>query len=166
MVVTSLKANATVPAQLSLAVATAKFGVAVQLIVEAAGNTEIIGAILSLTFIVCDTDDALPQASVKVHVLVITNALAHEPATKLSVVTPVITSPQLSLAVSTIAGGTFAAQATVIEAGDWGAVGAILSFTFIVWNTEALFPHVSVNVHVLIITKEFGQDPNVVTSIP
>ena len=58
--------------QASVAVATANSGVCPQPIVDGAGNSAITGASVSLTVIVCDTDEVLLQASVKVQVLVIT----------------------------------------------------------------------------------------------
>ena len=56
--------------QASVAVAVAKLGVAGQEIVLGAGKSEITGAVLSITLIVCDAVDAFPQASVAVQVLV------------------------------------------------------------------------------------------------
>ena len=56
--------------QASVAVAVAKLGVAGQEIVLGAGKSEITGAELSITLIVCDAVDVFPQASVAVHVLV------------------------------------------------------------------------------------------------
>jgi hypothetical protein len=56
--------------QASVAVATAKAGVAGQEIVEGAGNSAITGAVTSCTFIVCEAVAAFPQASVAVQVLV------------------------------------------------------------------------------------------------
>ena len=54
----------------SVAVAVAKFGVAGQDIVEVAGNSEITGAVVSITFIVCDAVETLLQESVAIQVLV------------------------------------------------------------------------------------------------
>ena len=70
MVVTSAKVNVNALPQASMAVAVAKLGVAGQLIVVVAGKFAITGAVVSVTLIVCDLVDALPQASVAVQVLV------------------------------------------------------------------------------------------------
>ena len=69
---TSAKVNSKAELQASVAVAWANSGVAGQEMVDGAGNSAITGASVSLTVIVCDTDEVLLQASVKVQVLVIT----------------------------------------------------------------------------------------------
>jgi hypothetical protein len=56
--------------QASVAVAVANCGVAGQEIVDGAGNAAITGAVVSSTFIVCDTVAVFPQASVAVQVRV------------------------------------------------------------------------------------------------
>ena len=65
-----MNVNVNVLPQASVAVAVAKLGVAGQEIVLGAGNAAITGAVVSVTLIVCDAVDALPQASVAVQVLV------------------------------------------------------------------------------------------------
>ena len=72
LVVTSAKVKVTAPAQLSVAVASANAGAAGQAIVVGAGNWAITGATVSLTEMVCATDEVFPQASAKVQVRVIT----------------------------------------------------------------------------------------------
>ena len=62
--------NVNVLPHASIAVATAKTGVAGQLIVVGAGNAAMAGAVTSCTLIVWEAVDAFPQPSVAVHVLV------------------------------------------------------------------------------------------------
>ena len=52
---------------------------AAQATVIVAGACGATGAIVSFTLIVCDTEDELPQASLKVQVLVTTKELAQSP---------------------------------------------------------------------------------------
>ena len=68
--VTSLNVSVKELPHASVAVAVAKLGVAGQDIVLASGNAAITGAVVSVTFIVCDFVAVLPQESVAVHVLV------------------------------------------------------------------------------------------------
>ena len=68
--VTSAEVNVNALPQASVAVATAKIGIAGQLIVEDTGRGAITGAVISCTLIVCEAVDTLLQASVAVHVLV------------------------------------------------------------------------------------------------
>jgi hypothetical protein len=151
---------------LSVAVGVSNTGVAGQSIVLTAGKALIVGATVSFTLIVCDTDEAFPQASVKVQVLTITKELAHDPGVVTSTPSAVICAPQLSVAVKVTLAGTSEAHATVTVAGAVGATGATVSFTLIVCDTEELFPQTSVKVQVLTITKELAQAPGVVTSTP
>ena len=116
-VFTSLKINATSPAQLSVAVGVANSGVAGQFIVDGAGNSEITGSRLSLTVIVCDTLEVFAHASVNVQVLMTVNAFAQVPGVTTSTPCTVIGAEQLSVAVSEIIAGKSSAQATVTSAG-------------------------------------------------
>ena len=68
--VTSAKVKAAPELQLSDAVGVVKLGVAGHAIVDAIGNVEITGAMVSITFIVCEAVEKFPQASVAVQVLV------------------------------------------------------------------------------------------------
>jgi hypothetical protein len=70
LVVTSVEVNVNALPHSSVAVATAKTGVAGQLMVLVAGRAAITGAVISCTFIVCDAVELLPQASAAVHVRV------------------------------------------------------------------------------------------------
>jgi len=70
LVVTSADVSVNELPQASVAVATAKTGVAGQLIVAGAGSDEMTGAVISCTLIVCEAVDELPHKSVAVQVLV------------------------------------------------------------------------------------------------
>ena len=59
-----------VASQLSVAVGDAGAGTALHSAVVLAGTPASTGAVLSLTVMVCDCDELLPQLSVAVHVLV------------------------------------------------------------------------------------------------
>jgi predicted metallopeptidase len=124
------------------------------------------GPIVSFTFIVCDTDDVFPQASAKVQVRVMTNELAHCPATVESTPVTVIESLQLSVAVNETIAGTRSAQETVTSAGAVGATGATVSFTLIVCDTDDVFPQASAKVHVRVMTNELAHCPATVESTP
>jgi hypothetical protein len=107
-----------------------------------------------------------PQASVKVHVLVVTKEVGQLPCTVVSSPITVIVSPQLSVAVNEIIGGTSPIHANVISAGAVGGVGGVVSFTVIVCVTIDVFEHASVNVHVLVIVNELAQFPGTTVSTP
>ena len=68
--VTSAKVKVAPELQLSVAVGVAKLGVFGQEIVDAIGNVEITGAIVSITLIVCEAEEVFPHKSVAVQVLV------------------------------------------------------------------------------------------------
>ena len=68
-VVTSLNVRFAGP-QASLAVGVVKSGVIGHSTVTGAGKVEIVGAVVSTTLMVCEAVEALPQASVAVHVRV------------------------------------------------------------------------------------------------
>ena len=67
--------------------------------------------------------------------------------------------PQLSVAVNTAGAGMLSQEAVVLTGAAWSNVGARVSLTLIVWNTEEVLPHASVNVQVLVTVNEFGQLP-------
>ncbi len=71
----------------------------------------------------------------------------------------VISPPQLSTAVNHIDGGTSPVQETVMSTGAAGKAGAIVSFTFMVCDTDEVLPQASVNVQVLVTINELVQDP-------
>ena len=97
-----------------------------------------------------------PQLSVAVHVLVITKASSH-PATDSCVSSKVMSTfgSQLSFAVTVFAAGAFgtASHSTVTSLGTPANTGAVLSPTSILCDPVAVFPQLSVAVHVLVITK-------------
>ena len=68
--VTSFEVNVKALPHASVAVATAKTGVAGQLIVVGAGNAAMTGAVISWTLIVCEAVEEFPHASFAVQVLV------------------------------------------------------------------------------------------------
>jgi hypothetical protein len=68
---TSAKVNVTFPPQASVAVGVVNCGLpALQFIVEGAGNAEITGGVLSITWIICELVAELPQPSTATQVLV------------------------------------------------------------------------------------------------
>ena len=77
--VTSANSSVKALPQASVAVAVAKDGVDGQLMVDVAGSAPITGASVSMTCMVCDAVDALPHASVAVHVLVTSYSPAQSP---------------------------------------------------------------------------------------
>ncbi len=125
-VVTSAEVNVKVLPQLSVAVATAKTGVAGQLIVDVPGNVAMTGGVTSCTFMVCDAVDEFPQASIAVHVLLTEYDPAHAPDVVTSVDVKVNALPQASTAVATANTGA-AGQLIVEGAGNAAMTGAVIS---------------------------------------
>ena len=103
-----------------------------QAIVISAGACGTTGAIVSSTSISCEITDVLPQASVKVQVLVITYEFGQSPGATLSTPKAVIEPEQLSIAVKDIGAGTSELQKTSNFTGGDGGTGAMLSSTVIV----------------------------------
>src|SRR5690349_17715442 len=118
--------------QASVAVATANTGTAGQLIVDIDGKGAITGASVSITFMVCDDVEALPQASVAVQVLVTLYDPAQAPLVVTSFDINVNALPQASVAVATANTGTDG-QLMVVGAGSAAITGALISWTLIVW---------------------------------
>jgi len=147
----------------SVAVATAKTGVAGQLIVVTAGNAAITGAVISCTCIVCDAVEEFPHASVAVHVLVTLYEPAHAPFVVISADVSVKALPQASVAVATANEGV-AGQFIVDVAGNAAMTGAVTSCTLIVCEAIDEFPHASVAVQVLVTLYDPAHAPFVVTS--
>ncbi len=135
--------------QLSVAVATAKTGVAGQLIVVGAGNAARTGAVISCTFIICEAVDEFPHASVAVHVLVTLYDPAHAPGVVTSVEVNVNALPQASVAVA-VANTGVAGQFIVVGAGKAAMTGAVMSCTLILCERVDELPQSSVAVHVLV----------------
>jgi hypothetical protein len=116
-VVTSFGVSVTALPQASVAVGVAKTGVSPQAIVLSAGRAEITGAVVSVTVIDCEALATFPQASVAVHVRVITYEPAQAPGTVTSFGTSVTSPPQLSVAVGWPNTGAVVPQLTVELAG-------------------------------------------------
>ena len=163
--VTSSEVSVNADAQASVAVGVANTGTAGQSMVEGAGNSEITGAVMSCTFMVCEAVEVFPQASVAVQVLTIEYEPAQVPLIVASLKLKLTKPEQLSVAVATAKLGN-AGQLIVEAVGNDEITGATVSLILIVCETEAAFPQASVNVQVRKIVNEFGHDPGVITSIP
>ena len=111
-----------------------------------------VGAVVSITFMVCTKVVVLLHASVKDQVLEITDSLAQFPAAILSEYVASRPASQLSvsLVTSPVIVKSFGSisQSMVISSGTVN-VGAVESFTFTVWVTTVWFPQLSVAVQVL-----------------
>jgi hypothetical protein len=162
-VVTSDDVSVKALPQASVAVATAKTGVAGQFIVLVAGSDEITGAVTSCTLIVCEAVEIFPHASVAVHFLVTLYDPAHAPLVVTSFDVNVNVLPHASVAVATAKTGV-AGQLIVVGAGNAAMTGAVTSCTLIVCDAVEEFPHASVAVHVLFTLYDPAQAPFVVTS--
>jgi hypothetical protein len=127
---TSSDVSVKVDPHASVADATANAGVAGQLMVVGAGSVAMTGAVISLTLIVWDAVDELPQPSVAVHVLFTLYDPAHAP----EVVTSLNTSDMLllhaSVATACVKDGV-AGQSIVVGAGSAAMTGAVMSCTLI-----------------------------------
>ena len=104
----------------------------------------------------------LPQASVNVQVLV--TIAGQVPAGGLSVPVTVPGASQLSVYASEVIAGMSPMHWTEMDAGGAANTGAVVSDTVISCVTVAMFPHASVNVHVLVIIA--GQVPDGGLSVP
>jgi hypothetical protein len=99
-VVTSFEVNVKALPHASVAETTANTGVAGQSIVDGAGKAAMTGAVLSITLMVCEAVDELPQASVAVHILVTLYSPAQSPGVFTSAKVSVNALPQASVAVA------------------------------------------------------------------
>jgi ABC-type phosphate transport system permease subunit len=164
LAVASFEVIETVP-QPSLAVGVENVGVFGQSIVEGPPAV-IVGAVLSITEIVCEAVAIFPHASVAVHVLVTEYALGHVItfstfpikliSPELILLPDVVASlnvsddvPQASLAVGVENDGE-AGQLMIAFAPTPLINGAVLSITEIVCEAVAVLPHASVAVHFLV----------------
>jgi len=95
--------------------------------VEAAGNAEITGGVVSSTLIVCDALATFPHASVAVHVLVTEYSLGQLPGVVTSAKVNVGT-PQLSVAVGVVHDGV-PVHSMVVGAGRAEITGGVVSST-------------------------------------
>jgi tRNA A37 threonylcarbamoyladenosine synthetase subunit TsaC/SUA5/YrdC len=147
----------------SLAVASANAGVAGQLIVVTPGNGSITGAVISCTFIVCEAEEALPQASVAVQVLVTLYSPVQSPFVVTSANVSVKVLPQASIAEAAANTGV-AGQLIVVGPGSGLITGAVISCTLMVCEAVDELPQPSVAVQVLVTLYSPAQSPGVVTS--
>src|SRR6185436_1104167 len=163
LVFTSAKVRVKALPHSSVAVATAKTGVAGQLIVLGAGRAAITGAVVSATLMVWLAVLLLPQASVAVQVRVTLYEPAQAPLVFTSAKVSVKALPQASVAVATAKTGV-AGQLMVLGAGRVAITGAVVSTTLIVWLAVLLLPQASVAVQVRVTLYEPAQAPLVFTS--
>src|SRR6185369_14854378 len=147
----------------SLAVATAKTGVAGQWIVLGAGRAAITGAVVSTTLMVWLAVLLLLQASVAVQVRVMLYEPAQAPSVFTSAKVRVKVLPHSSLAVATAKTGV-AGQWIVLGAGRAAITGAVVSTTLMVWLAVLLLLQASVAVQVRVTLYEPAQAPSVLTS--
>jgi hypothetical protein len=131
--------------------------------VDGAGNWAITGAVVSSTLMVCEAVDALPQASVAVHVLVTEYDPAHWPFVVTSAKVNVNALPQASVAVA-VANCGVAGQVIVDASGNCAITGAVVSPTLIVCEAVDVLPQASVAVQVRVTEYVPAQAPFVVTS--
>ena len=124
--VTSSEVSVNADAQASVAVGVANTGTAGQSMVEGAGNSEITGAVMSCTFMVCEAVAVFPQASVAVQVLTIEYEPAHIPEVVASAKSSVNVDPHASVAVG-VANSGVAGQSIVEGAGNSEMAGAVMS---------------------------------------
>jgi hypothetical protein len=162
-VVTSAYVSVKALPHASVAVATAKTGVAGQLMVAVAGSGAITGGVTSCTLMVCEAVEEFPQRSVAVQVLVTLYSPAQSPGIITSVDDNVKAPPHASATVTENEG--MAGQLIVVGPGNGEMAGPVVSCTAIVWDAVALFPHASVAVQVLVTLYSLGQSPGVVTSV-
>lgn len=162
-VVTSWKESVAPLPQPSVLVAVAKDGIAGHCIVEVAGSGSITGAVTSITLIVCEAVDTLPQSSVAVHVLVIEYCPAQSPGVVTVFCVSVNGVPHASMAVATANEGV-AGHCIVDGAGNAAITGAVTSRTVMAWDAVELLAHPSVAVHVRVTVKVPTHAPGVVTS--
>ena len=159
--VTSAKFKVKALPQASVAVAVANTAGAGQLIVTGAGNANITGACISITCIVWVAEEAFPQSSMAVQVLVILYSPVHSPLEVTSVKVRSKSLLQLSIAEATAKTGV-SGQVMVVVAGNTAMTGAVTSMTWIVCAAVDTFPHASVAVQVLVTLYSPAQSPPIV----
>ena len=131
-VVTSLSCCTVAPLHASLAVGAVNDGVPVHSIVALAPADPIIGGVVSVTVIVCDTvDEVLPQASIASQLLVLVKLFAQLPAVVTSLNNLTVELPHASEAVGAVNDGV-AVHSIVALAPCPPITGGVLSITVIV----------------------------------
>ncbi|MBK9985097.1 MAG: hypothetical protein IPP15_22530 [Saprospiraceae bacterium] len=149
--------------QASVAVATAKTGVAGQSIVAARPGLQKRVLYYPEHLSSAEALDELPHASVAVHVLVTLYDPAHSPDVVTSAEVSVNELPQASVAVATAKTGA-AGQSIVDGDGNAAITGAVISCTLMVCEALDELPQSSVAVQVLVTLYDPAQAPVVVTS--
>jgi hypothetical protein len=149
-VVTSAEVSVKLLPQASVAVATAKTGVAGQSIVLGPGSAAITGGVMSRTLIVWLAVLEFPYRSVAVHVRVTLWEPAHCPAVVASTNVSVGLASHASLAVAVAKLGA-AGQSIVLGAGSAAITGASLSITITCCVQVAFRPCASVTVQVTVL---------------
>ncbi len=99
---------------------------------------------------ICDAEDELPHPSVAVHVRLTLYDPAHAPGVVTSIEVNVNALPHASVAVATANTGV-AGQLMVLGAGSEAMTGAVTSWTLMICEAVAEFPHPSVAVHIRLI---------------
>jgi gamma-glutamylcyclotransferase (GGCT)/AIG2-like uncharacterized protein YtfP len=131
---------------------------------DAPGKAEITGAVLSVTEIVWEACEELPQASVAVQVRVTEYSCGHAPGVVTSLNVNEGLGSQASVAVGVVNTGV-AGHSTDDAPGKPEIAGAVLSVTEIVWEACEELPQASVAVQVRVTEYSCGQAPGVVTSL-
>jgi hypothetical protein len=157
--VTSTKVNVGFGSQASVTVGVDQTGVAGHAMVWFGPTPLITGAVLSSIVIVCEAVAVLPQASVAVHVLVVT---IRQPTVLVTSTKVKVAIPQSSVTVGVDHTGVVPTQLIVWFGPTPEITGAVLSFIVIVCEAVAVLPQASVAVHVLVIT--IGHPVETVTS--
>ena len=123
------------------------------------------GASVSPTITLCSRVLTLPQASVAVHVLIVSKLPAHAPFIVFSAYWINTSGSQLS--VTKTSGGVKSRPSSHCEISSIGTpvmTGAWSSNTLILWDTSDWFPQSSVADHIRIIVNAFGQSPAIISS--
>lgn len=126
---------------------------------------EISGSIGFSTLMICRQVEVLPHVSDAVQVRLIVYPFGVGPlvVTSLKVTSGEGSQESNNVGVPVLSGKVFSMHSIVTSAGQVIVGGAVSSIVMI-WMQVALFPHVSVVVHVLVIIYSWGQDPPTVIS--
>ena len=150
-VVTSTKVKVTVASQASVAVGMSKEGTAGHSTELIPGRELMTGAVLSVTVMIWDAVEVLPQLSVAVQVLVLTNSCGHDPLVVASVNVSATLASQASVAVAVAKDGV-AGHSIELGAGTPMIVGPVMSCVMVIVNgTEALSQVGSALLRILIV---------------
>jgi hypothetical protein len=161
-VVTSLNVNDGLGSQASVAVGVANDGVAGHSTDDGPGKAEITGQTLSVTEMVWEAVQALPQSSVAVQVRVVLYSWSQTPGVVTSANVGVTLGSQASVAVGVVKLGV-AGHSIDDGPGKAESTGQMVSSTVIVCSQVVCVPAASVNVQVLVIMV--GQVPETTSLI-